>query len=582
MARSNERHENAGQFGNQFHPRGAGPHPQDSANLFHEGCRLLDEGQSTEAAKCLCQAAELLPDHPAVLEKLAVAYRDAGQYLLALRSYDRLIELGAATATTWCETGNILRDVGEYAQAIGAYENSLKQDADLHEAENDLAQVCYRLGDVDRALHHLEHVVSNCDTITPWLNLATLIPGAPTATQQQILEVRTAFAEKLRQWDERSIQRTRPQPRLTEHSRLRIGYLSAFFDGPNYMKPVWGLINHHDRSGFEIHLFSDDPSGSDMPGYVQHPRDHVHAIDELDNEQLAGLIRETEIDILVDLNAYSVSERLALFLEPVAPVTAAWFNMYATSGLPAFDYILGDDEVVRPEEDRFYSEQVIRLPASYLTFQVDHPVPRVTAPPCLESGFVTFGSLVSQYKITPRVFDAWAEILKRCETAHLLLANSALKSRYNREYVVERFVERGVEPEQVVLCEPSDHLSFLKYYDRIDIALDAFPYNGGTTTMEAIWQGVPVLTFDGDRWASRTSQTLLRRTHLADFVASDETSMIELAVDLAHDPTTPPRFSGLRTHMRDKLKLSSACNTKAFAKCVEDCYRSMWTELATQ
>ena len=214
---------------------------------------------------------------------------------------------------------------------------------------------------------------------------------------------------------------------------------------------------------------------------------------------------------------------------------------------------------------------------SYLTFQVDHPAPAVVAPPCLENGYLTFGSLASQYKITPAVLDAWADILKRADGSRLLLANPALKSIHNRQYVANQFTQRGVDTNRITLCGPADHLTFLKYYDRIDVALDPFPYNGGTTTMEAIWQGVPVLTYDGDRWASRTSQSLLRRTHLNGFVADAVERMVDLAAHVARSPDTPKHLESLRSHMRPCLQTSPACDTAGLARAMEQFY---WTVLS--
>ena len=341
------------------------------------------------------------------------------------------------------------------------------------------------------------------------------------------------------------------------------------------MKPVWALINRHDRTCFAVHLFSDSPVQASLDGYVAHPEDQVHAIAELGNEQLAELIRDRQIDILVDLNAYSHPDRLALFVRRPAPVTAAWFNMYATSGLPGIDYVIGDPEVVRPEEDASYSEKVIRLPVSYLTFEVAYPVPPVAAPPCLERGHLTFGSLVSQYKITPQVLDAWAEILRRATDACLLLANSALKSVHNREYVTEQFQRRSVARERLTLRGPADHFAFLRHYDDIDLALDSFPYNGGTTTTEAIWQGVPVLTFDGDRWASRTSQSILRHAHLGQFVAKSVQTYVEMAVNWARDTATPGRLKDMRTTMRPNLQSSPVCDADALTREMEAAYRTV-------
>jgi protein O-GlcNAc transferase len=236
---------------------------------------------------------------------------------------------------------------------------------------------------------------------------------------------------------------------------------------------------------------------------------------------------------------------------------------------------------VRADEECEYTERVECLPGSYLTFEVGHRAPPIGPPPCQSNRHVTFGSLVSQYKLTHVVLDAWAEILRRAGSSRLLLGNRALASECNRQYVQRQFAERGVGSEQLAFLPPADHYEFLNYYNQIDVALDAFPYNGGTTTMEAIWQGVPVLTFDGDRWASRTSQTLLRRTHLTDFVAADAPAYVETAVAIAADPQTRSRLAALRTDMRDRLLASPACDAAGLAREMEKIYLRLAREGGT-
>jgi predicted O-linked N-acetylglucosamine transferase (SPINDLY family) len=232
--------------------------------------------------------------------------------------------------------------------------------------------------------------------------------------------------------------------------------------------------------------------------------------------------------------------------------------------------------MIRPEEEAFFSERVLRLPVSYLTFTVNYPVPPVVSPPCLQNDYFTFGSLVTQYKITPQVMDAWAALLRGAASARLVLANLTLKSPHNRHYVREQFRLRDVDPDRLTLHGPADHATYLRHYDKIDLALDSFPYNGGTTTMEAIWQGVPVLTFDGDRWISRTSQTLLRRCHLGQFVATDVEDLVQRGISWACEPTAWPKLAELRAEMRQRLAASSACDTPALARGMEQIYDEIW------
>jgi predicted O-linked N-acetylglucosamine transferase (SPINDLY family) len=179
------------------------------------------------------------------------------------------------------------------------------------------------------------------------------------------------------------------------------------------------------------------------------------------------------------------------------------------------------------------------------------------------------GSLASQYKITPRVLDLWADILRRAGRSRLLIANATLSSPQNRAYVLDALAARGIAEERVTLRGPARHLDFLRIYDEVDVALDTFPYSGGTTTMEALWQGVPVLTFRGDRWAARTTETLLVHSGLSRYCFPDSDTLVETAVSLANAPETPSRLASLRHGLRAQLGRSAACDTRGMAAAME-------------
>ncbi len=502
-----------------------------------------------------------------------------GRNIDALRAYDLLIGLGGATASIWNKIGELLSLIGEFAQAIGAFEQGIELEADNSASHHNLARALFALGEADRSLTSLRQATQFTDLLEPWQGLANLVPNAPMSTNADILAARCEWAARLALKTSSSKSSSSEKERYKSvrerkgNRPIHVAYLSAHFRGRNYMKPVWGLINRHNREAFRIDLLSDKKSESLFPGYQPRSSDTVTDVSGLDDEQLAALVEEREIDILVDLSAYSHQRRMSFFLQKAAPVTIAWFNMYATSGFPGFDYIIGDKHVVLPEEEQHYVERVLRLPCSYLTFQVDYPVPDVAAPPCLKSGRFTFGSLVSQYKMTPPVINAWSNILKECPDSQLILANVDLKSPHNRTYLQDQFQSHGVTTHQLRFLPPTDHDSFLRYYDQIDLALDAFPYNGGTTTMEAIWQGVPVLTINGDRWAARTSQSLLRECHLSDFVASDVSEYIEQAVGWATNQSTWPHLATLRGTMRERLLASPVCDCELITREMEAIFR---------
>jgi predicted O-linked N-acetylglucosamine transferase (SPINDLY family) len=185
---------------------------------------------------------------------------------------------------------------------------------------------------------------------------------------------------------------------------------------------------------------------------------------------------------------------------------------------------------------------------------------------------IVFGAFASQYKITDEVIASWCRILKASPNSSLLLKNRQMGTASGRESLMARFARFGIGADRVQLEGPAEHFEFLKAYERIDIALDTFPYNGGTTTTEAIWQGVPVVTFYGDRWASRTSASILRAGDLGEFVARDLDGYVDFAVELANGTSTAKRLTDLRHAMRAKLTRSAACDTAAFAREIETMY----------
>jgi predicted O-linked N-acetylglucosamine transferase (SPINDLY family) len=340
------------------------------------------------------------------------------------------------------------------------------------------------------------------------------------------------------------------------------------------MKPVWGVIHRHDRAGFEIHLFSDAPEQAIGEEYRRSAGDVFHDISGLSNAAAAERIEQTGVDVLVDLNGYSAMARLPLVAARPAPVIVGWFNLYATSGMEAYDWLIGDAVVIPPEEESFYCERIARVRGTYLAFEVGYATPEVTAPPCLQSrGKLAFGSLASQYKITAEVLAAWSAILRQAPGSTLILKNAGLEAEGMRRFVRAQFEREGVGADRVVLEGPAEHDEFLKSYGRIDVALDPFPYNGGTTTSEALWQGVPVICFRGDRWAARTSASIEVAAGLDGFVAADRAGYIALAVELARKPETPARLAELRSEMRDRLLASAASDTAGLARNLERIYR---------
>ena len=225
------------------------------------------------------------------------------------------------------------------------------------------------------------------------------------------------------------------------------------------MKPVWGLVNHHDRARFEIHLFSEAPASRIRHGWQQDPRDRYHDISGQANGDVARLIEAQEINILVDLNAYSRASRLPLFALRPAPVAVAWFNAFATSGLTCFDALIGDEHVLPAAEEKFYTEPIVRLPICYLAFEVTYPVPEVArrAPAGTRAVMSRSAAWRLEHKMSPEVIEGVVTHPARERQSNwLVLKNVArLASEDNRRHVLDSFARHKVSAERIDLSGPS-------------------------------------------------------------------------------------------------------------------------------
>lgn len=488
----------------------------------------------------------------------------------AIAVYREVLRLDERFHPAWYAQGCAWEKKGYEATALDCFRKALSLAPEQGETHHNLGKVLHKLGLTDEAIERFQGALTLGKGFLPRTAIATLIPGSPSATNSTVLEAR-------RSWAETHLPPLDPYKNFLRASvqgrRIRVGYLSSFLQSHNWMKPVWGLLNHHNRDRFEIFIFSDCPEAAACrPCYRKHPVDRYHDITGLSNQATAEWIERCNLDLLVDLNGYSRVDRLAVIALKPAPVIIGWFNLYATSGMACYDYVIGDDVVIPPEEEQFYTEKVLRVPGCYLTFEVLYPVPDVVDPPILSTRKLTFGCLASQYKITEPVVEAWACILASAPDARLFLKNATLDSPANQEFLEKRFESHGVARDRITMEGSANHFDFLAAYGCVDLALDTFPYNGGTTTSEAVWQGVPVITFRGDRWAARQSASINRAAGLTEFICRSLDDYISCAIALAKHPDTPARLRGLRHTMRNRLACSPLCDTVNFARNIEILY----------
>ena len=396
---------------------------KDADALLLRGQVSVAKAEAEEAIEWLRRATRAAPNRWDVQYDAAIAYLRLDRVEEALRRLEIAANLNPTSLETQLQLGRVHLDhLKQPSVAAKAFHRALEVAPENIDARYHLAKALFQLGDVGQAVtawqktRELAETAGHDDVVTLCIKaIAVAIPGSARADNAAILAARGEWARTLGQ----------PRPAADVHARdctpdrpLTVGYVSSFFDRENWMKPVWGLMNEHDRDLFQVRIFSFGPvPGGEKPGegvdtaWRPHETDRVFDVGGLSNDGLAAVIADEKVDLLVDLNGYSDTDRLGLFTLRPAPVIIGWFNMYATTAMPCYDYLIGDRHVVLPEEEAHFRERVVRVGGSYLTFRVGYRVPDVAPPPCATARHLTFGSLCSRYKISPDVIGAWSEIL---------------------------------------------------------------------------------------------------------------------------------------------------------------------------
>jgi predicted O-linked N-acetylglucosamine transferase (SPINDLY family) len=291
------------------------------------------------------------------------------------------------------------------------------------------------------------------------------------------------------------------------------------------------------------------------------------------DDRLARQIRSDRIDILFDLAGHSAGNRLLVFARKPAPIEVTWAGYVGTTGLVAMDYILADRYEIPPQSEMYYRERVLRMPDGYMCYDPPGYAPPVSPLPALEKGYVTFAGFHNPAKITPQVVEVWARILRRLPQARLVLKYRCLDDAATAGRLADLFAGRGIDKDRLEFLGYSAHNETLDQYQRVDVALDTFPYNGGLTTCEALWMGVPVVTCPGETFASRHSLSHLSNVGPTETIAADLDEYVELAVTLAGDL---PRLAALRAGLRARMASSPLCDGKRFAENFAEVLRGAW------
>jgi predicted O-linked N-acetylglucosamine transferase (SPINDLY family) len=506
--------------------------------IYHSnlGVAFWSLGQFDEAIVVCCRALLLKPDYADAWNNLGNGLKEVGYNNSAIIAYNAALRINPTLANAYTNLGNVQKDLARHEEAVASYRAAVRCSPEVADVHSNLLM----------GLSYLNGV-----------------------GEQTIYEAARDFAARLESNLPDTVFSNKPDP----ERRLRIGYVSGDFCQHPVGYFLSGVLANHDKAQVEIFCYSNNPKEDGLTAQLRSIVDHWRSVVGMSDQDAANLITADQIDVLIDLAGHTAMNRLSMFALKPAPVQVTWIGCPGTSGLKAMDYILGDRHVAPAPSAPYFTEKLWHLPNSYLCFSPPNLECPVGIPPSAKSGPITFGSFNNNAKNSAFTIELWVRILKSLPESRLFLRSKTFGSEIGRQNMIARFEDRGIVRERLILEGWSQGRGeMLGAYNRIDVALDPTPYGGATTTADALWMGVPVVTLRGETWVGRMSTSVLSTIGLPDLVASSADEYVEIATRLAGDSR---RLIDLRSSLRLRVE-QDLCDGITFTRDVEHAFRGMW------
>jgi predicted O-linked N-acetylglucosamine transferase (SPINDLY family) len=534
------------------------------------GSVLNSQGKQQEALLSYQQALALEPNYAQAHNNLGNVFQAQGCLNEAIASYRQALVFQPDYAEACSNLGVALHAQDKVVEAIASYQRALTIKPDYVQAYTNLGIAFFSQGQLDEAAKNYrkalalkpDHTVAHSNLLMVMLYMSNYSPADIFAEYQRFAE---RFETPLKaQW-------LAHENKRDVNKRLKIGYVSADFRTHAVAFFIEPILAHHTKTQVEVFAYHSNSMHDQMSDRLQALVDHWVPCIGLSEEQLAERIRADGIDILVDLSGHTGGNRLLAFARKPAPVQVTWIGFLSTTGLSAMDYRLTDDALDPVGmTEAFHSEVLVRLPSS-ATFTPSPDSPPVNNLPALSGAPFTFACLNNLAKINQPVIRLWSRILSALPDAKLMLGNAA--EHETQQHLIRMFMQEGIAVERLILQPKMPLKDFLILHQQIDLALDPFPYGGGTTSNHSLWMGVPVITLAGRNAVARHGVAILKSAGLSEFITHSEEEYVELALKLANDL---PRLNQIRQTLRERILAQPERDPEQLTQSLEAAYRTMW------
>ena len=548
--------------------------PDCVETLKNLGLILTSLGRLAEAIASYRQALAYAPNNLELHSKLGILFTSQGRLPEAVTSYKNALAIAPNSAAIHNNLGDAQRDLGHLDAAVISLRQAIYLQPDFAIAHNNLGETLKSLGKFSEAVASFKKAIAlKPDYGKAHNNLLLCSQYIPDQTPEKLFALHKDWADHF--FNNSNSEIFAHKNNQQTKRQLRLGLLSPNFRRHPIGYFMLGFFSHRQQKDVAIVGYADCQPDAITKQLAASADGWVWS-KNLGDSELAKLIYEDRIDILIDLVGHTANNRLALFAQKPAPIQITWAGYVGTTGLKTMDWLLADSHYITADEEKYYSERIIKLPDSWVCYTPPDYTPPITKKPAKTSdnAFI-LGNFGNPAKINAKMLAAWAKILLQLPQAKLLLIYLGMDSTANSQRIKTYFKKAGIDPERIQIDGHKPNKEFLASYNSVDLALDTIPYSGGLTTLEALLMGVPVVTIRGATFAGRHSTSILSTTGLAELVTDDMDSYCQLVVDLANNRQ---RLAKLKAGLRNRLLNSPLCDYDKFSADLVIELKKVWLD----
>ena len=547
-------------------------HAQSHNNL---GAAYKELGKTEEAMSYYQKAISINSDYADAHNNLGIIFNELGEIQKAITCYQKAINIKPDYADAHYNLGNALHKLNKHQESIKSYEKVIEINPIYAAAYYNLGNALSVLGEFKKAISYYQRAInSEKNHIFAYNNMLFTLLYLEDADPKFCLSQAKEFRSSLKLINDDLLQKYRFD---TKPKKLRVGFVSGDLREHPVGFFLLNTIKNLKNKNLELFAYSNYKIKDKINIKLKSHFTNWREIESQSNMDVINIIRKDKIHILIDLSGHSDKNRLPIFINKPAPIQATWISYPGTTGIPEIDYIIGDQFVTPENESKHFAEKIFRLPNMWLSFTPPDFDVKISELPAIKNRYITFGSFNHLSKINKKVIFLWSKILKSVPNSKIFLKTKQLNDIYLKKKIIDEFKKNGIDLNSIILEGGSPRNELLDSYNKVDIALDPFPYSGGVTSLEAIWMGVPVLTKKGFRFVSHTTESINHNSGMSDWVANNENDYVEKAIKFSDNLKL---LTKINKNLRQTALKSPLFDSTVFAEQLNNAFWEMWNNFS--